>query len=66
VLVYGPADHTCTKEFLSELVREVSSYRYPVVLGGDFNLILRAGDKNDTNVNWPRVHRFNDAIAAML
>ena len=30
---------------------------------GDFNLIRGSEDKNNTNINWPRVHRFNDCIA---
>jgi hypothetical protein len=36
-----------------------------LVVGGDFNLIRRAGDKSNDCINWPRVRRFNDAIAAM-
>jgi hypothetical protein len=35
------------------------------VVGGDFNLIRLAGDKSNACINWPRVRRFNDAIAAM-
>jgi mannosylglycoprotein endo-beta-mannosidase len=36
-----------------------------VVVGGDFNLIRGAEDKNNSNINWPRVHLFNDCIARL-
>jgi hypothetical protein len=65
VLVYGPADHGRSEEFLQELVLFVSSSQHPVVVGGDFNLIRGVGDKSNGNINWPRVHRFNEALAAM-
>jgi hypothetical protein len=35
------------------------------VVGGDFNLIRRVEDKNNSNINWPRVHLFNDCIARL-
>jgi hypothetical protein len=65
ILVYGPADHSRTAEFLGELEREVLACRFPVVVAGDFNLIRDARDKNNANLDWPRIHSFNDAIAAM-
>jgi hypothetical protein len=39
VLVYGPADHERTEEFLPELVLFVSATQLPVMVGGDFNLV---------------------------
>jgi exonuclease III len=63
ILVYGPADHSRTAEFLGELEREVLACRFPVVVAGDFNLIRDARDKNNANLDWPRIHSFNDAIA---
>jgi hypothetical protein len=65
MLIYGPADHSRTEEFLSELEREVLACQLPIVVGGDFNLIREARDKNNSNLNWPRIHRFNDVIAAL-
>jgi hypothetical protein len=65
VLVYGPADHGRTEEFLQELVLFVSGAQLPVVVGGDFNLVQDVRDKSNGNINWPRVCRFNDALAAM-
>jgi hypothetical protein len=63
--VYGPADHVRTSEFLQELENKVSCSQHPVVVGGDFNLIRGAQDKNNDNINWPRVHLFNDCIARL-
>jgi hypothetical protein len=54
MLVYDPADHRRSEEFLVELEHEVL-----------VNLIRAAGDKSSNNIYWPRVRRFNDAIAAM-
>jgi hypothetical protein len=65
VLVYRPADHGRSEEFLQELVCFVSASPFPVVVGGDFNLIRGLGDKGSGNINWPRVRRFNDALATM-
>jgi hypothetical protein len=60
VLVYGPADHSRTAEFLGELVDEVGRNSLPIVVGGDFNLIRLAGDKSNAHIDWPRVRRFNE------
>jgi exonuclease III len=65
MLVYGPADHSRTGEFLDELQHEVDNCQLPLVVGGDFNLIRKLADKSNEVVCWPRIRRFNDAIAAM-
>jgi hypothetical protein len=62
-VVYGPADHRRTAEFLGELTQAVGACDLPLVLGGDFNLLRGAEDKNNDDIDWPRVHRFNDCIA---
>ncbi|XP_071677232.1 uncharacterized protein [Lolium perenne] len=62
-VVYGPADHRRTQEFLGELTLAVEACDLPLVVGGDFNLIRGAEDKNNCHIDWPRVHRFNDCIA---
>jgi hypothetical protein len=64
-LVYGLADHGRSNEFLGELVAAVQAAPFPVVVGGDFNLIWASRDKSNGNINWPRVRRFNDAIASL-
>jgi exonuclease III len=63
--VYGPADHSRAQEFLEELEDKVSRGQHPVVVGGDFNLIRGAEDKNNSNINCPRIHLFNDCIARL-
>ena len=63
--VYGPADHSRSASFLEELEREVKACRVPVLISGDFNLIRGPKDKNNANINWPRVHLFNEWIAGL-
>ncbi|XP_051185446.1 uncharacterized protein [Lolium perenne] len=63
--VYGPADHRRTDEFLGELTQAVAASQFPVVIGGDFNIIRTADEKNNNNINWSRVRQFNKAIAPM-
>ena len=62
-VVYGPADHRRTDEFLAEMSTAIAACHFPLVVGGDFNLIRGSEDKNNDNINWPRVHKFNDFIA---
>lgn len=45
--VYGPADHSRSGAFLNELEQQISSMRFPVIVGGDFNLICGIADKNN-------------------
>ena len=55
-------------EFLLELTKLVGAKRatnMPLIVGGDFNLIRSGADKNNDNINWPRVAMFNNAIASM-
>ena len=61
--VYGPADHSRSAEFLQELESKIAASRYPVVVAGDFNLIRGPNDKNNCNIDWPRVRLFNECIA---
>ncbi|XP_073351784.1 uncharacterized protein [Aegilops tauschii subsp. strangulata] len=62
VIVYGPADHRRSPTFLDELQRKVSASTFPVVVGGDFNLICSPNDKNNDRINLPRMQMFNDCI----
>jgi endonuclease/exonuclease/phosphatase family metal-dependent hydrolase len=63
--VYGLADHARAPAFLEDLENKVSRSQHPVVVGGDFNLTRGAEDKNNSNINWPIVHLFNDCIARL-
>ena len=65
VLVYGPEDHGRSEEFLLELRGLVAGAQFPIVVGGDFNLIIGVEDKKNSNICWPRIHLFNNAIADM-
>ena len=50
---------------LEAKVSVVSAAQIPLMVGGDFNLIRLGADKNNDNINWPRVAMFNNAIASM-
>ncbi|KAE8766271.1 hypothetical protein D1007_62561 [Hordeum vulgare] len=63
IIVYGPADHARSAEFLAELKNKVDRCTTPVVVAGDFDLIRWASDKSSPNVDRPRVRLFNDYIA---
>ncbi|KAE8783924.1 hypothetical protein D1007_42565 [Hordeum vulgare] len=62
IIVYGPADHGRSGDFLAELKNNVERCTTPVVVAGDFNLIRWASDKSSPNVDRPRMHLFNDCI----
>lgn len=64
LVVYSPANHSRSREFLLELHNKVTSSSLPIVIGGDFNLIRGAGDKSNQLVNNPRlVQSFNNWVA---
>jgi hypothetical protein len=61
--IYGPADHSRSAEFLQEISNKVNSADTPIIMGGDFNLIRAAHDKNNDRINWTRMDLFNEHIA---
>lgn len=61
--IYGPADHSKSRAFLDEISAKISTCNLPVIMGGYFNLIRYSHDKNNNNINWPRINLFNDHIA---
>ncbi|KAE8779506.1 hypothetical protein D1007_47449 [Hordeum vulgare] len=63
IIVYGPADHSRSAEFLAELKDKVDRCSGLVVAAGDFNLIRHAADKSLSNIDRVRMHMFNDCIA---
>jgi hypothetical protein len=63
LVVYGPAHHDKSREFLVELAEKYDRTSVPIVMGGDFNLIRGRGDKNNQNINWGLVDLFNEFIA---
>ena len=65
VIVYGSADHRCSPTFLAELHQKISTSLLPVVVGGDFNLIRSPDEKNNDQINLPRMQLFNDWITEL-
>ena len=63
IIVYGPADHRRSADFLCEIKSKVERCPTPVVVAGDFNLIRSPDDKSSDNVGLPRMRMFNDWIA---
>jgi hypothetical protein len=59
ITVYGPAQHDESQDFISELSRKCMYAVLPVVLGGDFNLIRSAKDKNNSNINQGLMDKLN-------
>jgi endonuclease/exonuclease/phosphatase (EEP) superfamily protein YafD len=49
--IYGPVDHSLSRSFLEEISAKVARATRPLLLGGDFNLIRLAEDKNNENLN---------------
>jgi exonuclease III len=60
--IYGPADHSFSREFLDEISDKIARSEFPITMGGDFNLIRSLDDKNNDHVNWARINLFNEAI----
>jgi exonuclease III len=61
--IYGPADHSFSRVFLSEITHKINSTVEPLIMGGDFNLIRSEEDKNNDIINWARINMFNKAIS---
>jgi endonuclease/exonuclease/phosphatase (EEP) superfamily protein YafD len=61
--IYGPTDHAFSREFLGEISDKFARAEFPIIMGGDFNLIRSEEDKNNNRVNWARVNMFNEAIS---
>ncbi|KAK1669324.1 hypothetical protein QYE76_057483 [Lolium multiflorum] len=62
--IYGPADHGRSSLFLQEISDKIAATPRLLIMGGDFNLIRAAEDKNNSNLNWPLMDLFNANIAA--
>jgi mannosylglycoprotein endo-beta-mannosidase len=61
-VVYGPQDDADKIQFLQELTERRSLCSGPWILLGDFNLILRASEKNNENINRPMMNRFRHFV----
>lgn len=61
--VYGPREDQAKIEFLSDLPEERATCAGPWLLGGDFNMILLAEDKNSGRLNRRIMHQFRHFTA---
>lgn len=61
--VYGPQGDDEKLEFISELQDLWSNMASPWLVGGDFNVIASAVDKNNTRLNYRKMNRFLHFIA---
>jgi len=59
VVVYGSPYDEGKESFLKELHSIMESWQGPVILGGDFNLIRFASDKNNSRINYRWADAFN-------
>lgn len=65
LVVYGPADHTLSRGFLQE-VREVCiKGSLPMVIAGDFNLVLEVSDKSTGHVDVELMGDFNKRVSEL-
>jgi exonuclease III len=62
ITVYGPARHDLSVAFIDELKAICALSTLPVILGGDFNLIREASDKNSENIDLGLINLFNEFI----
>jgi len=60
--IYGPAHDDRKLEFLEEIQNKVLSSDLPMMLGGDFNLVRKVGEKSSGNVDVHLMDAFNDMI----
>lgn len=62
--VYGPANHSLSAAFLAELNVSLQSSTFPILIGGDFNLLRTPSDKNNPNFSWLDASNFNAVLNA--
>ena len=64
-MVYGAAQEAKKMDFLAEMVRICENEPLPMLVGGDFNIIRRQEEKNNSNFNarWPFL--FNAIIESL-
>lgn len=62
VIVYGPADHQWSQNFLDELDIKCNESRLPILVGGDFNLIRDPTDKSSGKGDTRLTEAFNTFI----
>lgn len=61
-VVYGPQGDELKTQFLADLVARRVVCPGPWMVLGDFNMILRASEKSNTNLNHNMMNRFRDFV----
>lgn len=62
---YGPADDRRKEEFLQEMRAIKPAVHTPWLILGDFNLIYKASDKNNLNLNRRLMGKFRAALTSV-
>lgn len=62
IVVYGPVKDELRESFLDEISMVVKSFSKESCICADFNTIRSEHEKNNDNINWGRIYRFNDCI----
>jgi exonuclease III len=60
--VYGPVQYNRKDEFLAEITEKVMRSRFPVCLGGDFNIIRYEKEKSSGVIHRTLMYKFNTMI----
>jgi hypothetical protein len=60
--VYGPVQNERKLEFIQEMNQKISDISWPVVVGGDLNMIRYAWEKSSDNINHFWMDTFNGFI----
>ena len=63
--VYGVAQPELKPDFLADLVRICGEERLPILVRGDFNIIMRRGEKNNDNYYGRWSFMFNAIIESL-
>jgi endonuclease/exonuclease/phosphatase (EEP) superfamily protein YafD len=61
-IVYGSAYEVKKQEFIHELLHLFLHWDGPALVGGDFNLIRSYLDKNNDNIDYRWVDKFNTLV----
>jgi len=63
IVIYGPAYEDRKVEFLDELQHIMNSWKGPLLIGGDFNLVRFISDKSNRQINHRWAALFNNWIS---
>lgn len=61
--VYGPVQIDLKPDFLRELMEMIITSEFPVLVGGDFNMVRECAEKSNGNVNMSLVNLFNQFVS---